>query len=397
MLTGFPTRRTLVRLDQRRVEFMRCNRALALFVFFLAAMVRPCAWGAEGIKVGVHLALSGERAPVGRIMRNAVELAVEEVNRTGGINRMPLRPIYEDSGSTPDSAATAARRLVHEHEVVAIVGELFSPFVLASRDVVEGAGVPYLTGGTSPRTTESARWIFRVAASDAVLAGLLARFTVEQHQLRRLAVLSSRVGVHNARAELLLKVLQEKHALMPAVRETWSPDDRDFSPMFAKVKAASVEAVIALGETAEAPAFLRQLRAQGISAPVIAHRDFGVKSVLDEAGLAAEDVLIVTEYVPALLDAERQAWARSFQQRWGAEPGIIGAQYHDAILLLAAAMRGAGTTRTQIKAGLEKLREFRGVMGNYTFDAKHDGLHRFYVARIRSGQPTLEAVLDATP
>ncbi len=373
-------------------------RLLVTCVLF-TPMIAVATWARsapDAVTIGVLIPEKGERAPVGRLITQAVEMAVEEANRSGGIGGTPVRLVYEDSGTSADSAVVAARKLVDDRRVVAIVGELFSPFVLASRDVVEQAGVPYLTGGTSPRTTENARWIFRVAASDSVLADLIARYAVEQLKLRKLAVLSSRVGVHNARAELLIRVLRERYGIAPAVRETRNPDDRDFSEQLAKVRAEGVDAIIALGETGEAAPFLKQVKTLGMPAAVIAHRDFGARSALDAAGDAAEGALIVTEYVPALMEPDRQAWAQAWERRYGTDAGIIGAQYHDAVRLLVAAMRAAGTTRAEIKAGLEQLRGFRGVMADYTFDASHNGVHRFLVARIRRGQPVLEAVLEET-
>jgi branched-chain amino acid transport system substrate-binding protein len=355
------------------------------------------ALAADDIKIGVQLPQSGERARVGLMIRRAIEMAVEDVNRKGGIDGVSLVPVWEDSHDSADGAVEAIRRLIGEPRVVAIVGELFSPFALASRPAVEQAGVPYVIGGTSPRTTEGAQWTFRVAASDAVLADLLARYVGETLKLKKLAVLSSRIGVHNIRADLLAKALQQRYNVVPMVRDTWNPDDRDFTSQLDKVKAATVEAIVALGETGEGAAFLKQAAALPGRPQVIAHRDFGVRSVLDDAGAAADGVLIVTEYSPALLDADRQSWAQAFQQRFGVEPNVIAAQHYDAIVLLAEAMRRSGTTRAQVKAGLEQLHGFRGVMADYTFNAGRNGVHRFHVVRIRDGKPTLETVLDERP
>src|SRR5215470_16808532 len=98
--------------------------------------------------------------------------------------------------------------------------------------------------------------------------------------------------------------------------------------------------------------------------------------------------------MPSLLDAERQSWAQAFQQRYGREATIIAAQHYDALLVLAEAMKRAGATRGQVKTGLEQLRGFHGVMADYTFDAKRNGVHRFYLVRIRGGKPVLEALLE---
>jgi branched-chain amino acid transport system substrate-binding protein len=348
----------------------------------------------KSLKIGVQLPLTGDRAPVGKIIKNGIDMAVETLNHKGGVDEALLTVVYEDDLSTEQGAVEVAKKLTQDPQGVAIVGELFSRFVLASKDIVEKEGVPYLTGGTSPKTTENAKWIFRVGTSDALLTDLIARYVVETLKAKNLAVLHDSTGVHNTRAEMVVKVLQEKHGVTPAVRATWKPDDRDFKAQLEQVKTASVQAVIALGETGEGGPFLKQVKALGIEAPIIAHRDFGVKKVLDEAGEAAEGVLIIMEYVPALQEPERQEWARAYQERYGTVANVIAAQYYDAILLLAEAAKKGGPTRDGIRSGLEQMKEFKGVMSDYSFDETKNGVHRFYVVKIKEGKPTLETVLE---
>ena len=350
--------------------------------------------GQRAMRIGVQLPLSGERAAVGRAIKSGVEMAVEAVNREGGVGGVPVEVIYEDDQDTEQGAREALKKLVQDHRVVAVVGELFSRYVIACRDIVEQAGVPYLTGGTSPRTTEQTRWIFRVGASDAVLADLLARYAVGDLKLNKLAILHDQTGIHNARAEMVVKVLKERYGIEPVVRAGWKPGDRDFTAQLSQVKADRVQAILALGETGEGGPFLRQVKARGLHARVIAHRDFGTKQALEEAGSAAEGVVIVTEYIPALQGPERQAWARAYQERYGTEANVISAQYYDAVLLLAEAAKRAGANRERVRLGLEQLKGFRGVMADYTFDAKRNGVHRLYVTEITAGKPTLVTILE---
>ncbi len=106
------------------------------------------ALAADEIKIGVQLPLSGERAPVGLTIRKAIEMAVEDVNRKGGIKGASLALVWEDSRDSAEGATEAVRTLISQPQVAAIVGELFSPFALASRPAVEQAGIPYVIGGT---------------------------------------------------------------------------------------------------------------------------------------------------------------------------------------------------------------------------------------------------------
>jgi ABC-type branched-subunit amino acid transport system substrate-binding protein len=353
-----------------------------------AALAAPAPIERPTVTIGVQLPLTGERAPVGRIMKNAVEMAIERVGNEAG---PVLVAVFEDDHGQEAAAVEAVRRLVVDRKAAAIVGELFSPFVLASRPLVEQNKVPYLTGGTSPRTTEGSRWIFRVGASDALLAQLVARHLVETLGFKNIAVLHSRTGIHNARGELLIKVLAEKYRIVPSLHATWKGDDRDFKQQLGAVEAAGAQAIIALGETGEAASFLKQAKDLGIHAPIFAHRDFGARAALRDAGAAAEGLRIFTEYLPA--EPDRQEWAKAYEARYGAETNVIAAQYFDAVLLLAQAAKDGGPTREGIAAGLERVTAFHGVMADYTFKGGN-GVHRFLVARVRDGGLTLETVRE---
>ncbi len=348
------------------------------------------------VRVGVQLPLTGERAQVGQVMQNGVRMALDAMN-TRGPTGVRFEPVWADDESTKDGALKAVDRLIHDPQVVAIAGELFSSFVLAGKPLVEQAEIPYLTGGTSPKTTEQTEWIFRVAASDALLVRLLARYVVEQLNLKKLAVLHDGTGIHNARAELLIKFLQEKYGIVPLVHGSWKPGDRDFRSQLELLKTTPVQVILALGETGEGAPFLRQVKAMGVQVQVVAHRDFGRRQVLEQAGEAAEGLAIVTEYAPELQDGERQAWARAYENRYGVEANIIAAQYYDAILLLAEAVTRGGHSRAGVKAGLEHLQAFRGAMADYTFDAERNGVHRFYIVKITGGKAVRTAVLEETP
>jgi len=341
--------------------------------------------------------LTGERAGVGEIIKNGVEMAIADVNLEGGVDGALLQAVYEDDQDVKEGAVEAAKKLILEHQVLAIIGELFSPFVLASRGVVEQEGVPYLTGGTSPRTTEHARWIFRVGASDTLLASLLARYVVQDLEAERIALLHDATGVHHARSELLVRALRERYGIVPVVNESWRPGDRDFRVQLEKVKASPAGVLIALGETREGGPFLRQAKELGLEALIIAHRDFGAKGVLEEAGQAAEGVLIVTEYIPELQDTGRRAWAQVYEARYGAPANVIAVQYYDAVLLLAEAIRRGGASREGIRVGLDRLRGFRGMLADYTFDEQRNGVHRFYVVKQKDGRPALVTLLHEKP
>lgn len=364
---------------------MKSSVMTAAVAIVLASMAT-----AQTLKVGVQLPVTGERADVGKIMQNALQMALEAVNAKGA----KLELVFADDESTTEGAAKALDKLIHDPRIVAIAGEINSPLVMASAPVVDKEGLAYLTGGTSPRTTVQSPWIFRVGASDALLTDLLAGYVVNELELKSVAILHDKTGIHNQRATLVTGVLKDKYSITLVADAGWSPGDRDFAAQFEQVKTSHAQVVVALGETAEGGLFLKQVKTSGVKAQVIAHRDFGVKPALDEAGAAADGTLIITEYAPALQSQATQAWAAAYKKKYGVDANVIAAQYYDSVLLLAEAVKTGGPTRAGVKSGLEHLKGFEGVLAPYTFDAARNGVHRLYLGKVAGGKLSLVKVLS---
>src|SRR5256885_670596 len=107
---------------------------MAPFILALVAASFAAPVERQTVTIGVQLPLTGERAPVGRIIKNAVEMAIDRVGKEGG---PALVAVFEDDHDQKPGAVEAVRRLVVDDKVAAVVGELFSPLVLASRPLVE--------------------------------------------------------------------------------------------------------------------------------------------------------------------------------------------------------------------------------------------------------------------
>jgi branched-chain amino acid transport system substrate-binding protein len=373
---------------------MLLTRRDALALSLVAFSQRVIAAEPQTLRIGVQLPITGERSSVGRLMQNGLQMALETINGRDPPQGIKLELIWADDESTPEGAVRILDKLAADPQVIAVAGEINSPFVMAGVPIIDKAGLPYLTGGSSPRTTVASPWIFRVGANDTLLAGFLTRYLVEDLKLKSIALLHDKTGIHNQRAELVTNVLKEKYQIVPLVNASWSPGDRTFAAQLEQVKASHAEAILALGETPEGGSFLKQVKASGVQAQVVAQRDFGVKRVLDEAGKAAEDTVILTEYASDLQGEATQKWNGAYRRQYGVDSNIISAQYYDALMLLAEAAKTPGPTRAGVKSGLEHMKNFPGVVTDYMFDAGRNGVHRFYVSRVTDGRLSLIKTLS---
>ena len=143
-----------------------------------------------------------------------------------------LELVLADDESTPDGAVKALDKFVHDPQIVAIAGEINSPFVMASAPIIDKAGLPYLTAGSSPKTTLQSPWIFRVGASDALLSDFLVRYMVDEVEVKSFAIMHDKTGIHNQRAELVASVLKDAAGVIPVANVTWTSGDRQFKTQF---------------------------------------------------------------------------------------------------------------------------------------------------------------------
>jgi branched-chain amino acid transport system substrate-binding protein len=291
-------------------------------------------------------------------------MAVDAINsRTGS----KVELVFADDASTPEGALKAIDDLVKDLKINCIIDEIISPLVMASVPVINAEKIPYLSAGTSPRTTEASEWVFRVGTSDTTLSNLLADYLANEMHIKTLAIRHDKTGIHRQRAEIIADLLNRKYSIATLVDTTWAPGDRAFGSALKQAKATRADAVLALGETPEGGEFLKELAASGLRTPTIAQRDFGVRRVLDEAGAAANGTLIITEYSPDLQGDLTKTWNTNYSKHYGGDANIIAAQYYDALMLVAATIKSGEATRAGIRAGLEGVKQFPGIVGDYTF------------------------------
>lgn len=144
-----------------------------------ALLLSACGSGADGgsggadeLRVGVVLSLTGPAAPFGLPERDVVELLADQVNEDGGVNGRKVALFIEDDKTNPTEAAKAVRKLIADHKVHAIVGATVGSATLAAAPIAAGSKVPMVAPNgtisiTDPKN-DFADWVFRSSMNDAL-------------------------------------------------------------------------------------------------------------------------------------------------------------------------------------------------------------------------------------
>ncbi|MGZ3479963.1 MAG: ABC transporter substrate-binding protein, partial [Myxococcaceae bacterium] len=155
----------------------------------------PAGGGSDGVSgdtilIGEVGSLTGSEATFGISTRNAIELALREVNAAGGVKgkRVDVR-VYDDQ-SKPEEAANAATRLINQDQVLLILGEVASTNSIAMANKAQPAHVPMISNAsTNPKVTEIGNYIFRVCFIDPFQGYVMAKFAHDNLKFTKVAIL----------------------------------------------------------------------------------------------------------------------------------------------------------------------------------------------------------------
>ena len=146
--------------------------------------------GAE-ILIGMAGALTGPNAYQGEQQQQGVELAVADLNASGGVLGQQLRLISVDDACDSGQATAAAHKLVAE-KVAFVVGHQCSGASIPASGIYERAGIIQMTpSSTNPRLTEEGRAnVFRICGRDDQQGAIAGDFLVAHWGNARIAIVS---------------------------------------------------------------------------------------------------------------------------------------------------------------------------------------------------------------
>ena len=145
---------------------------------------------ADEIVIGEYGSLTGTTATFGISTKNGIDMAIEEVNKAGGLLGKQVRVIVEDDQGKPEEAQTVVTKLITKDQVVAVLGEVASSNSLAAAPVAQQNGIPMISpSSTNPEVTEIGDYIFRVCFIDPFQGLVMAKFAANTLKMKNVAIL----------------------------------------------------------------------------------------------------------------------------------------------------------------------------------------------------------------
>ncbi len=351
----------MVRSRSARRLFVRVLIVSVLSVL-AAAMVVPTL-AAEPIKIGFFAPLTGPAAADGKSVRQAAELAVDQLNDAGGINGRPLKLIVYDDRFDPKEAVYIASKLIEQDRVVAVVSGSYSGPTRAVAPIYQRAKIPMISSyGVHPDITKAGRYIFRQSFIGTVQGRAGAEAAVGLLGAKKVSILmmDNDFGRELGNA---FKARLEKLGAKAVSTDLFPFGEKDFTPILTKVKALNPDLIYNTGYIMEGSLIIKQARELGIKAAILGTEGIDSFQLPEVAGSAAEDVVITTNLNRDDPRPVVQNFIKQYRQRYGMEPDMVGASTYDAIRIVAHAIKLAGTDPTAIRDAIAATKNFDGVTG----------------------------------
>jgi branched-chain amino acid transport system substrate-binding protein len=374
------------------------NGLLLLIVCF---MIAPAVQAAEPIKIAGIFALTGRAAHIGTSQRDAVIIAIDEVNAQGGIKGRKLEMIMADTESNPTKAVMALKKVLQSEDVVAIIGPTLTGTGMAMRGFIEKAKIPVFmhAGGDAvldiplkkgdPKSLP--KWTFKSPYKAADAMGKICEYMAKK-SIRAVGFIYSNEGFGK---DGLKNIQQQapKYNIKIVAQEAFEPKDVDMTAQLTRIKAKRVDGIIAWTVGPAMGIIAKNVKQLGIEAPLFECHGASDPIFWKVAGDAGEGVMMPsTKIVVAdqLSDSDIQkkkiqAFIKAYKEKFKQEPGTMVAYGADAAYIIIDAIKRVGPDRSKIRDAIENTRGYVGISGVYNISAKdHNGLSMKDIVMIKA-------------
>jgi branched-chain amino acid transport system substrate-binding protein len=339
----------------------------------IAAVVGMAMTGAANaqIKMGVAGPLTGPNAAFGEQLRRGAQMAVDDINKAGGVLGQQIQLQFGDDRSDPREGVSVANKFVSDG-VKFVVGHFNSGVSIPASDVYAENGIMQITpASTNPALTERKLWnTFRTCGRDDQQGVVAGEYILKNMKGKKIAVIHDKTPYGKGLADFT-KATINKGGMQEVVYEGINTGEKDFAALVSKIKAAGVDLVYFGGLHTEAGLIIRQMRDQGVTAVMMSGDGITSKEFWSVAGPGAEGTLMTYGPDPRKNPAAAETVAKF--RAGGFDPEAYTLYSYAAVQAIAEAIKRAGAVDPKkAAASLRGGAPVNTVLGPLAWDAKGD-------------------------
>jgi branched-chain amino acid transport system substrate-binding protein len=363
-------------------------RRFALLLSFAAAAFFPFGCSKD-VVIGAVISESGSVETYGNYVKKGMDLALEEINASGGINGGSVTLLYKDDATNANVGTQVVTELIEEEGINAIIGAVSSTVTLAIAPICEKAGVVLLSPTSSANSiSDAGDWIWRNYPADQIEGTAMAKFAKEEVGAEKVVIFALKSEWGRGLSDVFT---QQYEGRFRKVEKRFEFDESTMDQLAGWVEEAKgmePDAVYVVAYDRELIQLLQLFDTAGLDAvrmsTAAVTADIGRR-----AGAGSENMV----YPQIVLDLESrepavEGFISAYRKRYDEDPDIYAAHGYDAVKLMAEAIRTAGSMHPRsIRQGLSGIENFDGAAGRTSFDSNGDVVRYPRIFIIRDGMP----------
>lgn len=324
--------------------------------FLFAIFSSTFCLGAQSIKVGIVLPLTGGEAKFGEIEKQSFDLALGEINAAGGIKGQKLELVIEDDTSRPEVGRSVVEKLITKDKVVMVGGGYSSSVTYAVAGVCQQNQMPFLvnTGSADKITTSGWDWVFRLNPPVSQYASALESLLKEVIKPQSVAILHENSLFGTSGAKEFEKTCEAQN-IKVLMDEGYEAGGIDFKPVLVKVKELNPDIVYMVSYIMDASLLMKQSKELKLTPKMFVGgaAGFTLPEFHQNAGIASEDVISATLWHEVVPYPGAMDYYKKFVAKYNKPTDYHGAEAYAAAYVIADVLKRAKSYKnTDIKKAL---------------------------------------------
>jgi branched-chain amino acid transport system substrate-binding protein len=348
-------------------------------------------------RVGAYLSLSGAQTQFGQDTREGIELAVDEVNKAGGVRGKPIKLLVEDDKSNQQEATNKVLQLIDRDKAVALLGEVASSISKAAGIVANKKKIPMISpSSTNPDVTKVGPFVFRVCFTDDAQGQVGARFVAQTLKKQKVAILYATDNLYSAGLATDFREEAKKLGLTVVAEKGFLNNETNFTTYITELRDAHPDIIYApIYYNAMIPV-ARQAKAAGVKGDMFLGADgWHADALVKDAGEEMAGAYLTDHFAPDIPQPASQAFVTAYRAKFSHDPSALAAQGYDAAGLLADAIKRAkGDTPEAIRDAIAVTLGYQGATGSITINAERNADKPIVLVQVKDGKFTYHSTID---
>lgn len=369
---------------------------IALILVVMVGLLEGCT-KREPIRIGFAAQLTGNQSDIGIQWRNGAQLAVNQINASGGVDGRPLELVIRDDKGTPEGVRAVDHELI-KSGVVAIIGHGTSALTKVALPTVNSAHIVLISPGASaPELTKKGGYFFRVNSGLKERISDYSRYIYQSRGIKTIAIIYDTDNaslslpyfeLFNSKYKRLGGKVVDSVAFSSAKRPK-------FVPLIKRLQVSNAEGLLIIAGSNDTALIAQRTRQIGWDVPQFSSFWADLDVIQKFGGKAVEGLTIELNFDPNSKSPEFQRFVKQYKAIYGTKHIDTSAFGYETVEILATALKKTGGKAAGLRQALLETKNFKGLAYNFHFDKQGGAVRPSYVGIVQNGKT--EIIKIGTP